>query len=73
MFENQIKAKHGESVLLPRLDAGSTPASSTKNCKVPISKLLKAEIGTQFSENGTLLGTLFQKQVLKSTMSRSLW
>ena len=29
LFENQVGDKHVESLLLPRLDAGSTPASST--------------------------------------------
>ena len=35
-FENQILDKHVESVLLPRLDRGSTPRSSTnENSKQP--------------------------------------
>jgi hypothetical protein len=29
VHENQVGDKHVESLLLPRLDAGSTPASST--------------------------------------------
>jgi len=33
MHEKQVEAKYVESLLLPRLDAGSTPASSTGVCK----------------------------------------
>jgi len=29
LFENQVGDKHVESLLLPRLDPGSTPGSST--------------------------------------------
>ena len=38
MHENLSEDKHVESLLLPRLDAGSTPAGSTKKDASVVSK-----------------------------------
>ncbi len=48
LFENQVKDKHVESLLLPRLDAGSTPASSTFLLSKPKQKTVTTTLSAKF-------------------------
>ena len=50
-FENQILDKHVESVLLPRLDRGSTPRSSTAIFNALIFSILRALFVFYFLKN----------------------